>query len=100
LLGFQAEKRISELLLLQNWPRNIFDIENNEYETPIFTYSRELDSLVLANYITRSPKEEESSPPHTKNVVTDLEEETKNNLPPFQAYVIMDLKNMTSAPTP
>jgi hypothetical protein len=66
----------------------------------VFTYSKELDSLVLANHITKSPEEEKNSPPHTKHVVTNLKEETKNNLPPFQGYVVMDSEDMTPTPTP
>jgi hypothetical protein len=72
--------------LLQNWPRTISNIEDDEYQTLIFTYSRELDSLVSANCITRSPEEKESSPPHIEDVVMESKEETKNTLPPFQGY--------------
>jgi DNA segregation ATPase FtsK/SpoIIIE-like protein len=100
LLELQVERRISESLLLQNWLKNISNIENNEYETLVLAYSRKLDSLLLANYITKSPEEEESSLPHVKNVVTNLEEETQNNLPPFQGFAIMDSENMTRMPTP
>jgi len=64
--------------------RNVSNVEDNEYETLVFSYNKELDSLVSTICITRSPKEEESSPPHTKDVMTDLEEETKNIFPPFQ----------------
>ncbi len=61
-----------------------YKIEDDEYETPVFTYNKELDSLVSANYITKSPKEEDSSPPHIEDVVMDSKEETKNTLPPFK----------------
>jgi hypothetical protein len=86
--------------LLQNWPSNASNVEDDEYETLVFVYSRKLDSLVSANYITKSPKEEEESPPHIKDAVMDLEEETKNTLPPFQGYAITYSKDMTSMPTP
>jgi hypothetical protein len=32
LFEFQINRRISESLLLQNWPRNAFDVEDNEYK--------------------------------------------------------------------
>jgi hypothetical protein len=76
LLEFQAKRRINESLLLQNWPRNASDAKDNEYETPVITYSRELYSLMLASFITKSLKEEESSPPHTEDVLMDSKEET------------------------
>jgi len=41
------------------------------YETPIFTYSKELDVIVLTGSITISDLEEESSPPYSKDVVID-----------------------------
>jgi hypothetical protein len=44
---------------------------DNEYETPVLAYNKELDSLVLISCITRSPKEEESSPPQTEIVMTN-----------------------------
>jgi hypothetical protein len=65
LLKFQAKRRISKSLLLQNWLKNVFVAKDDEYETPILTYNKELDSLILTSCITRSPEEEESSPPHT-----------------------------------
>ncbi len=72
--------------------KNTSDVEDNEYETLVFTYNKELDSLVLANYITKSPKEEESSPPHIEDVVMDSEEETKNTLPPFKDMLLQSWK--------
>jgi hypothetical protein len=42
--------------LLQNWPRNVFDIEDDEYKTLILTYNKELDSLISTNNITKSLK--------------------------------------------
>ncbi len=55
---------------------------------------------MLANCITRSPEEEESSPPHTKDVVRDSKKEMENTLPPFQGYVVTNLEDMTLTPTP
>jgi hypothetical protein len=54
--------------LLQNWLINAFDIKDDEDETPMLTYSKELDSLVLASCITKSLEEEENSPPHIKKM--------------------------------
>jgi hypothetical protein len=48
LLGFQAKRRINESFLLQKWLKNVFDTEDDAYETPIFAYSIKLDLLVLA----------------------------------------------------
>ncbi len=84
LLRFQIERRISESFLLRNWLRNTSDVEDNEYETLILAYSKELDSLVLANCITKSLEEEENSPPHIEDAMMDSEEETTNTLPPFK----------------
>lgn len=69
--------------MLQNWLKNASNIEDNEYETPVLAYNKELDSLVLASCITKSLKEEESSTPQIKDVVMDSKEETNNTLPPF-----------------
>jgi hypothetical protein len=68
LFGFQIERRISKSFLLQNWLINAFDIKDDEDETPMLTYSKELDSLVLASCITKSLEEEENSPPHIKKM--------------------------------
>jgi len=86
--------------LLRNWLRNSFEVEDDEFKTPILIYNRKLDFLMLANCITRSPEEEESSPPHTKDVVRDSKKEMENTLPPFQGYVVINLEDMTLAPTP
>jgi hypothetical protein len=59
-----------------------------------------LDSLVSTNFITRSLKEEDNSPPHIEDTVMDSAEETNNTFPPFQGYAQMDLEDMTLAPTP
>jgi hypothetical protein len=61
LFGFQAKRRINELILLRKWLKNISNVEDNAYETPIFAYNRELDLLVLANCIIISDVEEENS---------------------------------------
>jgi len=74
--------------------------EDNEYKTSILAYSRELNSLVSTNCITRSPEEEESLPPHTKKVVMDSEKEMTNSFPTFQGYATTNSKDMTLAPTP
>jgi hypothetical protein len=49
----------------------MYDAKDDEYKTEILTYNRKLDSLVSISCIIRSPEEEESSPPHTKDVVMD-----------------------------
>lgn len=74
--------------MLQKWLRNIFEAEDDEYETLILAYNRELDLLVSTCSITRINVEEKNSPPYPKNVVMDLEKETKNS------------KNTTLAATP
>lgn len=78
MLRFQIERRIIESILLQKWLRNTSNIKDDAYETLILAYSRGLDLLVLANSITRSNVEEESSPPSSKDVVTNSKEETTN----------------------
>jgi hypothetical protein len=40
LLGFQADKRISESILLWKWPRNASDVEDDAYETLVFVYNK------------------------------------------------------------
>jgi hypothetical protein len=77
MLGFQAKRRINKSILLQKWPRNISNVEDDEYETPILAYNRELDLLVSTSSITRSDVEEKNSPPYPKDVVMDLEKKTK-----------------------
>jgi hypothetical protein len=69
LLGFQVDKRMNKSILLRKWPRNSSDVVNDAYETPILAYNRELDVFVLANSITISNVEEESSPPYSEDVV-------------------------------
>jgi hypothetical protein len=75
---FQADKIISELILLHKWSRNAFNTEDDAYKTPIFAYSRELDVLVLASSIIKSNVEEESSPAYLEDAMIDLKEETTN----------------------
>jgi hypothetical protein len=81
LFGFQVERRKNKSLLLQNWLKNTSFTKEDEYKTPIFAYNIELDSLILTSYILRSPEEEETSPPHIKDAVTDLEKDLDNILP-------------------
>jgi hypothetical protein len=64
MLGFQAKRRINESILLRKWPNNVFDVENDAYETPVLVYNKELDILILVNCIIISNVEEESSPPY------------------------------------
>ncbi len=70
---FQVERRINRSFLLRNCLKNASDAKDDEYETLILTYNKLLDSLVLASCISRSRKEEENSPPHTEDVVTNSE---------------------------
>jgi len=79
LLRFQAERRINKSILLRKWPKNIYDVKDDAYKTPIFAYSKELDLLVLAISITRNDVEEENSPPCLEDVATYSEEETMNS---------------------
>ncbi len=64
--------------MLWKWPRNAFDVENDAYETLVLTYSKNLDILILANSITRSDVEEESSPPYPEDVVIGSKKEMMN----------------------
>ncbi len=61
--------------MLQNWPKNTSNVEDNEYETSIFVYNKDLDSLVSTSCISRSPKEEENSPPHTEDTMMNSKDE-------------------------
>ncbi len=56
--------------MLRKWSRNVFDDEEDAYETPIFIYSRELDIPILISSIIRSDVEKDNSPPYPKDVVT------------------------------
>jgi hypothetical protein len=64
--------------LLRKWPNNAYDIEEDAYKTPIFTYSKKLDILVSTIYIIISDVEEESSPIYPEDVVTYSKKETMN----------------------
>ncbi len=71
MLGFQAERRISESILLRKWLRNASNAKDDAYETKAFTYNRELDVLIWVSFITIINVEEESSPPYIEDVVTN-----------------------------
>jgi len=98
LFGFQAKRRINKSLLLWNWAKNASNVEDDEYETLVLAYNKKLDSLISTSCITRSLEEEESSPPHIEDVVTNSKKEMENTLPPFQGYA--NSKDMTLTPTP
>jgi hypothetical protein len=38
-LGFQASKKMIESILLENWPKNEYDKEDDAYEILTFSYS-------------------------------------------------------------
>jgi hypothetical protein len=78
LLEFQVDRRICESILLQKWPRNFFDVEDDAYKTPILAYNRELDILVSVSSITRSDVEKESSPPYSEDAMKDFKKEMIN----------------------
>jgi hypothetical protein len=78
MLRFQAKRKINKSILLQKWSRNVSNVEDDEYETPIFTYNRKLDLLVSTSSIIRSDVEEKNSPPYPKDVVMDLGKNTTN----------------------
>ncbi len=102
---FQADRRIRESILLRKWSKNVSDAEDNAYETPILTYNRELDVLVLANSITKSDVEEENSPPYLENVMTiskkDMTnlEDTTQTITPQSATNSNELNNSPIAPS-
>jgi hypothetical protein len=58
---------------------NTSNVEDDAYETPILTYSKEFDLLVSANCITTIDVEEENSPPYPKDAMMDLEKKTMNS---------------------
>jgi Leucine-rich repeat (LRR) protein len=64
--------------LLQKWLKNIPNVEDDAYETLVFTYNRELDLIELASSITISDVEKESSPPYLEDTMMDSKEETTN----------------------
>jgi hypothetical protein len=64
--------------LLRKWSWNVFDTEDDAYETPVLTYNRELDLPILASSITRSNVEEDNSPPYPKDAMTNSKEEMTN----------------------
>jgi hypothetical protein len=70
--------------LLQKWPKNIPNVEDDAYETLVFTYNRELDLIELASSITISDVEKESSPPYLEDTMMDSKEETTNWRTPLQ----------------
>lgn len=43
MLRFQANFRINESLLVKKWPRNVFNVEDNAYETPTLAYNKDVD---------------------------------------------------------
>ncbi len=59
--------------------RNVFDVEDDVYETPILAYNRELDFLVLTSCIIKNDAEEKNSPPYPEDAVTYSKEETMNS---------------------
>ncbi len=58
--------------------RNVYDAKDDAYKTPILTYNRELDVIVLTNSITKSDLKEESSSPYLEDVVMNSKEKTTN----------------------
>jgi Leucine-rich repeat (LRR) protein len=74
--------------LLQKWPRIIYDVEDDAYETLVFAYNRKLDVIVSVSSITRSDVEEESSPTYPKDAMTNSKKE------------MMNLEETTHATTP
>jgi hypothetical protein len=57
-----VDKKISESILQQKWPRNNFDIEKYPYNSHLLAYNKEMDWLVSANSLIASEVEELSSP--------------------------------------
>jgi len=51
LLGFQASKKINDLVLEKRWPRNDIDAKDDPYKTHAFAYNREMDQLVVVNIV-------------------------------------------------
>jgi len=50
-LGFQASKKINDLVLEKRWPRNNIDAKDDPYKTHAFAYNREMDQLVVVNIV-------------------------------------------------
>jgi len=72
--------------LLQKWPKNIPNVEDDAYETLVFTYNRELDLIELASSITISDVEKESSPPYLEDTMMDSKEENEFGGHHFNGY--------------
>ncbi len=72
--------------MLQKWPNNVSNVEDNAYETLVFAYNKELDVLVPANSITKSNVKEESSPPYY------LAKVISQNFHLITSIIIKDLK--------
>jgi hypothetical protein len=58
LLGFNAPKKISDSILEKNWPKNDSNVKDDPYESPIFTYNKEMDQLMEVNIISNKVEEE------------------------------------------
>jgi hypothetical protein len=59
MLGFQASKKINNLVLEKRWPRNDIDANDDPYQTHALAYNREMDQLVVANVLNNEVDEED-----------------------------------------
>jgi hypothetical protein len=65
LLGFQARRRIVNQSCYEKWPNSTSNIEDDAYETPILTYNKKMDLLILAISIIKSDMWKRKAPHHT-----------------------------------
>jgi len=63
-LGFQASRKINNLVLEKRWPRNNTDVKDDPYETHTLAYNREMDQLVVTNTFNKKVEEENITGPN------------------------------------
>ncbi len=94
-MGFQASKKINDLVLEKRWPRNNIDTEDDPYETQTLAYNREMNQLVVANMFNNevekenilgpNDKEESKGPKttHSRDMMTNLDKEEEKLATPW-----------------
>ncbi len=75
LFKFHTSKKISESILLKNWPRNESNKEDDAYEIPTFAYNQKMDQLMLENNLSNNEEEEPRSPSNLEEGVMEMDDE-------------------------
>jgi hypothetical protein len=52
-VGISRAQKNKRFNFRKKWPRSDLNVEDDPYETPIFTYNKEMDQLVVAYYYTK-----------------------------------------------